>query len=191
MSPFRRNAIRIGVAAFLLSLVFSFRAYWQEATMPAPPAPSADAIVVLTGGADRVKAGLGLLADGRAPRLFISGAHGDVELNDLTAQEPRLTSDLEPAIALGRAQDTVGNARETAVWARENDVRTVLLVTGYYHMPRSLLLFARVLPGASIYPVPVEPPAATPDNWWRSTRGLSLILGEWLKYLATLLGAVG
>ena len=44
---------------------------------------STDAIVVLTGGAERVETGFRLLADGLAPRLFVSGVHPDSRLQDL------------------------------------------------------------------------------------------------------------
>ena len=38
---------------------------------------AADAIVVLTGGAERVETGFRLLEEGLAPRLFVSGVHPD------------------------------------------------------------------------------------------------------------------
>ncbi|MEM8813813.1 MAG: hypothetical protein AAGF59_14460 [Pseudomonadota bacterium] len=44
---------------------------------------SADAIVVLTGGADRIKDAANLLNEGRAARLLISGVHPETTIGEI------------------------------------------------------------------------------------------------------------
>ena len=62
---------------------------------------STDAIVVLTGGAERVETGFRLLADGLAPRLFVSGVHPDSRLADLV----RGTADMIPGAKFELVKD--------------------------------------------------------------------------------------
>lgn len=119
----------------------------------------ADGIVVLTGGADRIDAGLRLLADGRAPLLLVSGVARGADLVDLARRVP-LNAAQASRITLGHeAQSTSGNAAETARWARAHDVRRLIVVTAGYHMPRAVLELRRALPGVALYPVAVQSPA--------------------------------
>ena len=76
---------RLGLLALVLLLLWLGGFIWflravQEA---AADAGTADAIVVLTGGTERVETGFRLLEEGAAPRLFISGVHPDSRLADL------------------------------------------------------------------------------------------------------------
>jgi len=47
-----------------------------------------DAIVVLTGGSNRLEYGLQLLAEGRGKKLFISGVHENITVEDLLRHAP-------------------------------------------------------------------------------------------------------
>lgn len=144
-----------------------------------------DAIVVLTGGSGRVEAGLALLQGRLADKLFISGAGGRVSIADLVPDEIEVASDIETAISLGRdATDTPGNAMETASWVRREQIRSIRLVTAGYHMPRSLLEFAAVLPDTMIVPHPVFSERVKTD-WWRWPGTAKLIAREYTKYLLT------
>lgn len=171
----------VALAWFLGFLVF-------VATLPSRVddlATRTDAIVVLTGGSERLATGIGLLRDGLAGRLFISGVHRGVEVGDilkLARVEPSEPSD---AIVLGyAADDTVGNAAETARWAAHEHVTSLRLVTGAYHMPRSLAEFRRALPDAVIVPHPVFPDTVKSREWWRWPGTAALLATEYSKYLA-------
>ena len=170
-------------------LLLSFASFWTAATAPPPDLPErADAVIALTGGAARIDQALELLATGRADRLYVSGAGDAVGAESIARRRPGLSPDLQSRIHVGHARDTAGNAAESAHWIKASGARSVVLVTAYYHMPRSLLLFRAAAPDAEIWPFPVAPAQAEPDRWWRSARGVSLIVSEWMKYLATLAG---
>ena len=173
------------IVCWLAGLVWFVRAVEQ----PIADRDSAtDAVVVLTGGKLRLETGLALLADGRAGKLFVSGVHQGIDIDEMLRQMPHAPRGLECCIVLGhRADNTHGNALETAGWVRAEGLRSIRLVTANYHMPRALLEFRRALPpGIRVIPHPVFPEGAEPDSLW-SLRGTArLIIIEYVKYLGAL-----
>ncbi|MEO1191269.1 MAG: YdcF family protein [Pseudomonadota bacterium] len=166
--------------------------YFAESLPDEPSADTrrTDAIVVLTGGAQRVAEGLRLLADERADHLLISGVHPDTTLESLLALAPDVTRDLSERIHLDReAADTLGNARETAAWAKAAGVESLRVVTAGYHMPRSLLELQRALPDVELIAHPVFPESVSQVPWWQSADTTGLFLREYLKYLVVLVSA--
>lgn len=160
---------------------------------PAPPGEKADAIVVLTGGRNRLEYGLQLLAEGRANRLFISGVHEKITQEQLVSLMPEnLRQQMvrldDGAVTLGReAWNTIGNAEETRRWLSDRHVKRILLVTSNYHMPRSYYEFRHLVKGVEIIPAPV--PAEDYDAllWWATSRYRLLVFLEFHKYLAGML----
>lgn len=144
-----------------------------------------DAIVVLTGGRGRVETGVELLRQGLAPKLFVSGAGGRASLDDLLPDRLPVTPEIAAAVTLGReADDTPGNALETAAWTRRENIRSLRLVTAAYHMRRSLLELQTAMPQMRIIPHPVFP-ANVKADWWRWSGTSRLIAGEYTKFLLT------
>ena len=60
------------------------------------------------------------------------------------------------------------------------------MVTGAYHMPRSLLEFRRAMPGAVLIAHPVFPTHVKLSQWWRWPGTASLVATEYSKYLMSL-----
>ncbi len=147
-----------------------------------------DAIVVLTGASLRVLSGIDLLREGKGRVLFVSGVPEQVNLGELLRETGKDTPHwLAGCIVIGHdARNTTGNAIETARWMRREGYHSLRLVTSWYHMPRSLLEFARAMPDIEIVPHPVFPERVKQQNWlaWRGTA--ALLIGEYGKYLATL-----
>lgn len=143
-----------------------------------------DAIVVLTGGTLRLEQGLALLAQGFAKKLFVSGVHRGVDVQQLLKLSRQSPQALDCCITLGYSADhTTGNASETAEWMRAQGYRSMRLVTASYHMPRSLAEFHHAMPTETILPHPVFPENVKLDNWWRWPGTAVLIAGEYNKYL--------
>jgi uncharacterized SAM-binding protein YcdF (DUF218 family) len=154
-------------------------------TMPTDRASVTDAIVVLTGGRLRLETGLGLLGAGKARTLFVSGVNPRVERSDLLRTVGPVQGVDAGRVVLGHAADnTLGNARETAEWMHRQGYRSLRLVTSWYHMRRSLLEFARAMPGLTIIPDPVA--AMRGDGGARWLDVTLLVTGEYNKYLVTL-----
>ena len=159
------------------------------ATPPAADtrAAATDAIVVLPGGSLRVQSGIDLLRDGKGRKLFVSGVNQQVDLDELlrisgTAPEWALC-----CIVLGHeADNTFGNAQETAQWMRSQGFHSLRLVTAWYHMPRSLLEFHRALPEIEIVAHPVFPDQVKQEHWWARRGTAALLVNEYVKYLGAL-----
>ncbi|MGQ9371511.1 YdcF family protein [Azospirillum sp. ST 5-10] len=147
-----------------------------------------DAIVVLTGGSGRLSKGLELLAEGLAHKLFVSGVYDGVEVQELLRLSRQDPGELECCIVLGYAADnTIGNAYETADWMEEQGYRSLRLVTANYHMRRSLLEFRMAMPDLVIVPHPVAPEGLDLERWWFRRGNANLLINEYNKYLVALL----
>lgn len=156
----------------------------RVASYDLPANATADAIVVLTGGEGRLATGGDLLRLGRAPQLMISGVHPSVPDRDIETQTGLDSAAFNCCVVLDRvASDTVGNAEETARWARANSYQRLIIVTSDYHLPRSLLEMERAMPGVELiaYPVATTPPWLDPGN-------ARLWLQEYAKYITVWLG---
>src|SRR6202166_3240400 len=80
-------------------------------TRVADPDTVTDAIVVLTGGSERLDEGLELLAANKAKKLFVSGVYRGVEVTALPRGARRAPANTECCIVIGHAADsTYGNA---------------------------------------------------------------------------------
>jgi uncharacterized SAM-binding protein YcdF (DUF218 family) len=77
----------------------------------------------------------------------------------------------------------LGNASETAAWAREHRFTRLILVTDDYHMPRSLAELELAIPEAEIYPYPVRTRWTDPALWRSDLTAATRLGGEYVKYL--------
>ncbi len=184
-----RSLIAIGVIVLLWALgLILFANRVVESTPAIEPDQPADAVVVLTGASDaRLREGMRLLELRKGNRMLISGVNPEVkrsELLKLTEGSKRL---YDCCVDLGfQAENTVGNAREIADWARAHDFYNLIVVTSDYHMPRALLEIKADLPEAKLVPYPVATPDLDARGWWKSPKGAKIILIEYDKYLAIL-----
>jgi uncharacterized SAM-binding protein YcdF (DUF218 family) len=97
---------------------------------------------------------------------------------------------LADRITVGRyAASTRGNGIETAAWAEQNRIGSLIVVTAAYHMPRALAELRHDLPQVRLYPLPVgsdgDRGAAERGVGWR------LEAAEYTKFLLTTSGLSG
>ena len=179
---------RLGLLALALFGLWIGALAWFVATglmLRTDPSIPTDAIVVLTGGRLRLETGLRLLAAGTAKTLFISGVNQRVDRDDLLRALGPAAERAACCIVLGReADNTFGNARETASWMHEEGYTSLRLVTSWYHMRRGLLEFGRAMPQVTIAAQPVFAQHLDPERWWSWRGAPLLIIGEYHKYLA-------
>jgi uncharacterized SAM-binding protein YcdF (DUF218 family) len=145
---------------------------------------TADGIVVLTGGEDRLETGAKLLSEGRAKRLLISGVNRKVTRGEMQHLLGLDGKTFNCCVDLGyEALDTVGNADETRTWARRNGYESLIVVTSRYHMPRSLAELALAMPQVKLLPHVVTPKRYPKKNWWLHAATTRVLISEYLKYL--------
>ena len=188
----RRRLRRLGLPLALLAalaVLWLGGLVWFTRSIPGQVFDSdseTDAIVVLTGGSLRVQSGLALLAAGKAKKLFVSGVYHSTDVTALLHISRQSPEHVACCIVLGHeADNTFGNALETAQWMRSEGFHSLRLVTASYHMPRSLLEFTRAMPDIKIVPNPVFPERVK-HRWWAWPGTASLIVGEYQKYLLAL-----
>ena len=167
--------IRRVVSLLVVLWVFGF--LWFAIALPQPAgAEKTDAIVVPTGSGGRIPRGLALLRQGAAERMLVTGVDADVRPGEFAAEYDVPARLMECCVTLGfAALDTRGNARETAVWMAEHDVRSIRLVTADWHMRRAALELDAILPEGT--PVLRDAVRAEPSLW--------ILFLEYHKFIAT------
>lgn len=145
------------------------------------PVEKADAIIALTGGNDRIKEAIRLLQDNQAPRLFISGVHESVTGYHLLKE---ISPKWQEKIELGyQAKTTHMNAVETIEWVDKNKIKSIILVTSFYHIPRSLLEIKEFKTDLKITPYAVFPKSFDENTDWIHTRYAWQLFLEYHKFL--------
>jgi uncharacterized SAM-binding protein YcdF (DUF218 family) len=184
------------VAAFLVLVLIwtagllAFAGRVAQST-PAPTPQRADGIVVLTGlnARERMAAGVALLTDNYGRRVLVSGVNRDLTREDIRTATTAVKRLYDCCVDLGfSALDTVGNARETADWAKAMRYSNLIVVTADYHMPRAMLELRALMDrqGVSLQAYPVSTSAFNARRWWRSPAAARLLVVEYCKYLAIL-----
>nr|WP_321524417.1 YdcF family protein [uncultured Cohaesibacter sp.] len=150
---------------------------------------NADAIVVVTGGAGRLERAIQLLKEGKGHKLLISGVHYRNTDRTMFARFDLPDDVINCCVDLDReALNTVANATQTALWAKENAFKSLIIVTSAYHMPRTLLEMRRAAPEVDFQSDLVagstdKPLLSRLSNW----NTLHLLTKEYFKLLASVL----
>ena len=149
----------------------------------------ADAIVVLGGAPnERLPVAIELFREGLAPELWYTGAVEDSQAGDGTsaqraAQRAQVMGVPSEAITLLASSSTWEDGQQIAATVTARDIRSILVVTDWYHGHRALCAIHHHLQGdgVQVYYQPVEPRGVGPDDWWLSAAGQSTVLREFYK----------
>ncbi|MGI4852172.1 MAG: YdcF family protein [Janthinobacterium lividum] len=156
-------------------------------TLP-PISQKTDALVVLTGGSDRLEAALDLMHQNVSEKMLISGVHPQTTLKDI------LNLDAKKNVSLSHvkifldyyAHSTLENAQKTKKWVQDYHVKSIRLVTAHYHMPRALLEFHQNFVHVDILAHPIVPRVFKEYDWFYHKDILWLLWREYHKYLGAL-----
>ena len=148
-------------------------------------------IVILTGGANRIKDGLKIIEDFKNSknikyRILVSGTGMGFTKSSLKKKlgpnfNPQLIQcciDLDDI-----SKNTLTNASETFKWTSKNDIKEFILITSNYHMPRAILEFKNVMPNLKIYTYAITPKKHDIENWLSSYQTFSLVFTEYCKFI--------
>ena len=148
-------------------------------------------IVILTGGANRIKDGLKIIEDFKNSKninykILVSGTGMGFTKSSLKKKlGPNFNSQLiQCCIDLdGVSKNTFTNASETFKWTSKNDIKEFILITSNYHMPRAILEFKNVMPNLKIYTYAITPKKHDIENWLSSYQTFSLVFTEYCKFI--------
>ncbi len=179
-------ALLIVVMVWFVGLL-AFTSRVDQSTPPAEP-PVSDGVVVLTGASNvRLEAATKLLEAGKGKRLLISGVNREASREDVLGVTKAVRPIYECCVDLGySAADTIGNASETAEWAKAKGYESLIVVTADYHMPRSMLELHATMPGVTLHPYPVVTESLNAHRWWKGGTSSRRMTVEYCKYLAIL-----
>lgn len=107
----------------------------------------ADCAIVLTGGPNRIREGVDLLAQKAVQKLIISGVHPHANFREIFPLWPFYGEIREQDIILERRSETTfGNAQQTLPLVEALRCRDIILITSRVHMRRALKTFQAEYP---------------------------------------------
>jgi uncharacterized SAM-binding protein YcdF (DUF218 family) len=160
----------------------------------AGPAEKADLAVVLGGDywGKRILKAAGLVREGYAPRVLVSGPDGMYGSHECDLAIPFARKAGYPDSYFEHVEHNALSTREEAevlVRAlRQRGARRVLLVTSDYHTRRAGRIFRAAAPDLTFVVVAAPAVNFTPDGWWHSREGQKAAFNEWTKTVADWFG---
>lgn len=149
--------------------------------------PVAEGVVVLTGAGGRIQKAVWLVSTTGAEKLLISGVNVSTKTSEIKELKNISPNFIDCCIALDYvAKNTIDNAHETHLWAKKHDIKTLLLVTSNYHMPRSLREMKMASPETKFIPYPVIDKKVQLENWWEYPGTRKLLIREYFKYILSI-----
>jgi uncharacterized SAM-binding protein YcdF (DUF218 family) len=149
--------------------VVKYRAAGPWLVVPPNPHP-ADAIVIL--GLDRTDYGIKLFKQGMAPEIWHTGwnsPESDASINNRIQAKLQAAHIPHEAVHLLTTSSTWEDGEETAALARQRGVRSILVVTDWYHSRRALCVIRHHLKGSGvdIYYAQRGKPYPHLETWWK------------------------
>ena len=138
-----------------------------------------DGIAVLTGGKGRINKGLQLLEKHPYAKLIISGVEKNVDIENLTDNES-----IYAKIYLDKtSRTTINNAEEIVRWAKDLNLSNILIITSYYHIPRSIMLLKYFEKKLNFIPLPVFINYNKDGDIFNKIKLNKFLFEEYMKYL--------
>ncbi|MDZ7925808.1 MAG: YdcF family protein [Agrobacterium sp.] len=188
----RRSRLRRFIRGLILLCVITLGAFsggflWfadSVASMRPPEGAKGDAIIVLTGGYQRIEQAVGLLRDGVGKRLLISGVNPATTRTQIRKMTQGSSDMFSCCVDMGyKAIDTIGNANEAASWIRDHGYSAIVVVTNNYHMHRSLHELRNASPQTQFIAYPVISADLARTNWFAEPDVVRTMLYEYMKFV--------
>ena len=189
--------------ALLLIVVWAVLAWLAaRALVVSDPLSSADAIVVLSGSSaylERTHKAAELYLEGRAPLVFLTDDHTRGGWSSAQQRNPffveRATEELinrgVPADRIKIVPGVASNTRDETLLVKEyasaQGLRSILVVTSWYHSRRALRSLRQFFAGTGMIvglePAPMGAQTPSPALWWLQTEGWRTVGVECVKVL--------
>ncbi len=198
MARLRRSFWKWLVPVACLVLLWAAHAIWLGALgrylVHTDPPFRAD-IAVVPGGdgyGHRILTAAGMVRQGYAPLVLVSGPDGMYDLHESALAIPFAVKRGNPAswfAALDHdCTSTRAEAGAVAAELRRRGVKRCLLVTSDYHTRRAGRLFRAAAPEIEFRVLAAPDEYYRADAWWRSREGQKIFMLEWTKTAAAWFG---
>ncbi|RJO62082.1 YdcF family protein [candidate division WS5 bacterium] len=153
----------------------------------------ADAITVISGGDTdaRINEGVALYMDGFSDRIIFSGAAAEGEVSNASAMKNIAIRKGVPAKAILIEEDsktTEENAIDVARIIKDEEIKSIILVTSPYHQRRAYEAFRDALgKDFRIINHSAKDSRWRKADWWSNSEARFLTLGEIMKNLYALI----
>jgi uncharacterized SAM-binding protein YcdF (DUF218 family) len=197
LPPPKRRILRWAVATTVLLLVILTHRVWLRAVggfLVSTEAPFHAGMIVELGGDDhgnRILAAAGLVKEGYAPKVLVSGpAYFDRHESDMAiefATRHGYPADWFIPFPI-RGTSTIEEAREIVLELDRLHVGRFIIVTSNYHTRRAANVYSRLVPRDRFRVVAAPDWIFRPADWWQSREGRKQCFWEWSKTLANWAG---
>jgi uncharacterized SAM-binding protein YcdF (DUF218 family) len=173
----RKSLIYLFIILFLAVVLGFFLFKYNMPKGQAVFQGKADAIVVLTGDEERIRVGFEMLNKKMSDVLFITGVYSRSGDEKLFRHYERLNENGQ--VVSGKfAHNTMENAKEFREFneRQKGAIKTIYLITDYYHMQRALLEFGKFNKNVNIYSYPID---------YNANNKFLITLTEYLKYCSS------
>ncbi len=155
--------------------------HFSATRFPVPGSAKLDAVFVLAGGENRIGTGLNALREGKGDQLFILGTGHSVVPESILPGYDDFPAEFRRRIHIeGWSETTLENASSAKEIVGDRKLRSIVLVTSDYHMPRAYVALRNTIPEpVRIVVLPVRSEWKGGDAHWRKIR---LFLVESWKY---------
>ncbi|HAG52562.1 MAG TPA: hypothetical protein DCL21_02130 [Alphaproteobacteria bacterium] len=159
---------------FLVGFLFFVKNLPTEKQVPVLENTKFDGVIAYTGGQYRLGTTALIIKDGFKGPVFISGVFPGSNLKG-TFKKLGLTDQQLQQINLDyTAVSTAGNVNQTINWVNSNNLSKVLIITSYYHVPRTQLLLNKgTNDKVKFIPYPV----------FSNNANIKLLFAEYIKFL--------
>lgn len=162
------------VICFLAGFVLFVKNLPTEDDIPSLSTNDFDGVIAYTGGQYRLGTTSLIIKNGFKGPVLISGvfpgSSSDTIFKNLglsTQQQKQINLDYS-------AVSTVGNVQQTINWVNSNNLSKVLIITSYYHVPRTLLLLNKKTNNKVKF---------TPYPVFSNNASVKLLIAEYIKFI--------
>lgn len=161
------------ITYFLVGFVFFVKNLPTKYDIPVLETTKFDGIIAYTGGQYRLGTTSLIIKNGFKGPVLISGVFPGSNLKS-TFKKLGLNEQQIQQINLDyMAVSTAGNAQQTLDWAISNNLSQVLIITSYYHVPRTQLLLNKLTDKINFISYPV----------FSNNASINLLFAEYIKFL--------
>ena len=166
--------LSLGFISFFIGFLFFVKGLPIESQVPILKETQFDGVIAYTGGKYRIGTAALIIKNGFKGPVLISGVYPGLDMSKVY-QALELTKQQTQQINIDySAVSTVGNVEQTLNWVKSNNLSKVLIITSYYHVPRTQLLLNNMADAKTqfvSYPV------------FSNNATISLLFSEYIKFL--------